>query len=92
MVEALEESKKDYDEGNLIVALEASKKEAEEELKRKVYENINNIFGSDLSNLHKVTDLQTSLYQKLSDLDKKLDIANTSTPTQLHTAFKKGQF
>jgi len=90
MVEALEESINDNDEENLNIALEASKKEAEEELKRKVYDNMNSIFGSDLSNLHKVTELQSSFYQKLSDLDNKLDIANTSAPTQLHTAFKKG--
>jgi len=90
IMEALEESVKDPDEENLRIAIEASKKEAEDEIKRKVYDNINSIFGSDLTNLHKVTEVQSSLYQKLSDLDSKLDVANTSAPTQLHTAFRKG--
>jgi len=90
IMEALEESEKDPDEENLMIAIEASKKEAEDEIKRKVYDNINSIFGSDLTNLHKVTEVQSSLYQKLSDLDSKLDVANTSAPTQLHTAFRKG--
>ena len=91
MVEAMEESLKDPDEENLKGAIEAGRREAEDEIKRKVYDNINSIFGSDLSNLHKVTELQSSLYKKLSDLDSKLDIANTSAPTQLQSALKKGQ-
>ena len=90
-MDSMEESLKDPDEENLKKAIEASRKQAEEEIKRKVYDNINSIFGSDLSNLHKVTDLQASLHQKLSDLDSKLDVANTSAPTQLQTALKKGQ-
>jgi len=90
MVEAMEESLKDPEEENLKSAIEASRREAEDEIKRKVYDNINSIFGSDLSNLHKVTELQSSLYKKLSDLDSKLDIANSSAPTQLQSALKKG--
>ena len=53
--------------------------------------NINSIFGSDLSNLHKVTDLQASLSQNLSELDRKLDVANSSAPTQLQIALSQGQ-
>ena len=92
MIDAVENSLKDPDEENLKRAVEASRKEAEEEIKRKVYENINSIFGSDLSNLYKVTELQASFHKKLADLDSKLDVANSSAPTQLQSALNKGQY
>eukprot|EP00092_Neocalanus_flemingeri_P024006 GFUD01026040.1.p1 GENE.GFUD01026040.1~~GFUD01026040.1.p1 ORF type:complete len:752 (+),score=245.95 GFUD01026040.1:32-2287(+) len=90
LMDAIEEGFEDPDEDNLRKAIEASKKEAEEEIKRKVIENINSIFGSDLSNLHKVTELQSTLNKKLSDLDSRLDVANSSAPTQLQIALNQG--
>ena len=89
-MEAIEDSLKDPDEENLRKAIEASNKEAEQEIHRKVIENINSIFGSDLSNLYKVTELQTSLNKKLGELDSKLDVANSSAPTQLQIALSQG--
>jgi len=91
MIEAVEENMKDSDEENLRKAIESSRKDAEEEIKRKVIENINFIFGSDLSNLYKVTQLQADLTHKLEELDSRLDVANSSAPTQLQVALKQGE-
>ena len=55
-------------------------------IENKVVASMNEKFGNDLSNLSSLGDLHTSLMSQLRALDSRLDLASTSTPTQLQKA------
>lgn len=74
---------------NVLVG-ETSNTDIQDSQISKVYDEINAIFGSDLSNLPNVNDFQSSLYEKLNDLDGRLDLANNSTPNQLQLMLNQG--
>ena len=67
-------------------------KEAENKckMKEKVVDRINSIFGTDLGNLEKVNDLHRELIDKFDELDRKLNVANAETPSQLHKSLRTG--
>ena len=87
---ALEESFANIEADNLKAALELSHTEQVDQVKSNVTDKVNSIFGDDLSNLSKVNNFQEELFSKLDDLDNKLDVANTETPSQLHESLRKG--
>ena len=87
---ALEESLANIEADNLKAALELSHAEQVDQVKSNVTEKVNSIFGDELSNLCKVNYFQEELLAKLDDLDNKLDVANTETPSQLHESLRKG--
>ena len=60
-------------------------------IEKKVIDRINALFEADLSNLHKITDLQQELFDKFDDLDRKLNVANAETPSQLHKSLRTGE-
>ena len=61
------------------------------QLKEKVVDRINSIFGADLGNLEKVNDLHRELIDKFDELDRKLNVANAETPSQLHKSLRTGE-
>ena len=61
------------------------------QLKEKVVDRINSIFGADLGNLEKVNDLHRELIEKFDELDRKLNVANAETPSQLHKSLRTGE-
>ena len=87
---AVEESFANIEADNLKAALELSHAEHVNKVKSNVMDKVNSIFGDDLSNLCKVNQFQEELLGKLDDLDNKLDVANTETPSQLHESLRKG--
>ena len=87
---AIEDSFANIETDNLKEALETSHAEHLEKVRNNVTEKINSIFGDDFSNISKVNQFQKELLGKLDELDSKLDVANTETPSQLHESLKKG--
>ena len=87
---ALEESFANIEADNLKAALELSHVEQVDQVKSNVTDKVNSLFGDDLANLSKVNNFQEELFAKLDDLDNKLDVANTETPSQLHESLRKG--
>ena len=87
---AIEESFENIEADNLKVALELSHAEHVDKVKSNVTEKVNSIFGDELANLSKVNQYQEELLGKLDELDNKLDVANTETPSQLHESLRKG--
>ena len=87
---AVEESFANIEADNLKAALELSHAEHVNKVRSNVMDKVNSIFGDDLSNLCKVNQFQEELLGKLDDLDNKLDVANTETPSQLHESLRKG--
>ena len=87
---AIEESIEQINDDNLKVALELSQAENLKRIRNNVFDRINSTFGDDINNLHKVNDLHEELLEKLDILDKKLNVANTEAPSQLHKSLRKG--
>ena len=75
---------------SLQLALKESLDESVQKVKENVIDRINAIFGDDIDNLNKVNNLHQELLDKLDDLDNKLNVANTETPSQLHNSLRKG--
>ena len=87
---AIVESFENIEAESLKVAIELSHAEHLDKIKSSVTDKVNSIFGDELSNLCKVNQFQEELLGKLNDLDNKLDVANTETPSQLHESLRKG--
>ena len=75
---------------SLQLALKESLDESVQKVKDSVIDRINSIFGDNIDNLNKVNSLHQELLDKLDDLDNKLNVANTETPSQLHNSLRKG--
>ena len=75
---------------SLQLALKESLDESVQKVKDSVIDRINSIFGDNIDNLNKVNVLHQELLDKLDDLDNKLNVANTETPSQLHNSLRKG--
>ena len=87
---AIVESFENIEAENLKVALELSHADHLNKVKSSVTDKVNSIFEDELSNLCKVNQFQEELLGKLNDLDNKLDVANTETPSQLHESLRRG--
>ena len=66
--------------------------DSKRQMRERVTEKINSIFGCDISNISKVKDLNTELVKKLQHLDDKHDLDNSSPPSDLRPSYWRGEF
>ena len=97
-VEDSEKDEDDFDEisvnslnEHFYVKQSDEKNDSNQRVKDRVTDRINSIFGCDISNISKVNDLNDELVKKLQYLDDKHDLSNSSTTSDLHSSYWRGE-
>ena len=67
------------------------KNDCKQLVRDRVTDKINSIFGCNISNISKVTDLNAELVKKLQYLDDKHDLNNSSAPSDLNSSYWRGE-
>ena len=65
--------------------------DSKQQIRERVTDKINSIFGCNISNISKVNDLNADLVKKLQYLDDKHDLNNSSAPSDLRPSYWRGE-
>ena len=65
--------------------------DSKQQVRERVADKMNSIFGCDISNISKVNDLNADLVKKLQYLDDKHDLNNSSAPSDLRPSYWRGE-
>ena len=93
-----DEDEEDFDEisvqslnEHFYVKQSDERNDSNQRVRERVTDKINSIFGCNISNISKVTDLNAELLKKLQYLDDKHDLNNSSAPSDLNSSYWRGE-
>ena len=97
-IEMEDEDEEDFDEisvhslnEHFYVKQSDESNDSKQRVRERVTDKINSIFGCNISNISKVTDLNAELVKKLQYLDDKHDLNSASAPSDLNSSYWRGE-